>query len=148
MTNRTFAATLGLIAFSLSPLASAAISTFVVPLDGHQEIDAGGLPDAGDLDGTGTATLIIDDVANTIEWEIVVHDIALPPTGAHIHQAAAGANGPVRIDFNAQLSGTGLADPDLATLLADPDGFYINIHNAQFPLGAVRGQLSAPGGMP
>lgn len=148
MTNRTFAAILGVTVFSLSPHASAAISTFVVPLDGHQEIGAGGVSDAGDLDGTGTATLVIDDVANTIEWEIVVHNIVLPPTGAHIHQAGAGANGPVRIDFNAQLSGTGLVDPDLATLLADPMGFYVNIHNAQFPLGAVRGQLSAPGSVP
>lgn len=142
MTNRTITAILGLIACGVSPHASAAISTFVVPLDGHQEMDTGGLPDSGDLDGTGTATLVIDDVANTIEWKIVVQNIVLPPSAAHIHQAAAGKNGPVRIDFNAQLSGTGLVDPDLAALLADPRGFYVNIHNAQFPMGAIRGQLS------
>ena len=145
MTSRTLATTLGLIALSFSLNAPAAIVTFVASMDGHQEINSlTGIPDGGDPDGFGTATLMIDDVANTITWEITVGNILLPPIGAHIHQGAVGTNGPIRIDFNAQLSGTNLADPDLVTLLGNPTGFYVNVHNEQFSSGAIRGQLGAP----
>lgn len=69
-------------ALSVSLNAAATIETFVVPLDGHQEINPlTGLPDGGDLDGVGTATLMIDDVANTISWDITVSNILLPPLG-------------------------------------------------------------------
>ncbi len=145
MMHRTLAATLALIALTVSLDASAAIITFVVPLDGNQEIDPlTGNPAGGDPDGFGTATLLIDDVANTISWEITVSNIVTPPSGAHIHQQVAGMNGPVRVDFSAQLSGANLADTDLVTLLGDPTGFYVNIHNAPYPGGAIRGQLGAP----
>jgi hypothetical protein len=32
--------------------------------------------------------------------------------------------------------------PRLAAILANPNGFYVNVHNAEFPDGAIRGQLS------
>lgn len=122
----------------IAQAAAAATITFVVQLDGLQEV--GG----GDPDGAGTATLMIDDVANSISWNIVVSNITLPPTGAHIHNAAAGVNGPVKIDFSGQLTGSGLVDPDLASLLANPTQWYVNVHNIDFPGGAIRGQLGAP----
>jgi hypothetical protein len=145
MSNKTLAATLGIIGLSVSLNTSAAIVTFVVALDGHQEINAlTGLPDGGDPDGTGAATLMIDNIANSISWEITVANILVPPFGAHIHQQVAGMNGGVVVDFSAQLSGANLVDPDLANLLANPTGFYVNIHNEAFPGGAIRGQLGSP----
>lgn len=33
-------------------------------------------------------------------------------------------------------------------ILANPDGYYLNVHNAEFPAGAVRGQLFNPFGPP
>lgn len=128
----------GTCALALSLPAPAAIITFAVPLDGAQEVNA-----LGDPDGFGAALLVIDDVALTIAWNIVAKNIALPPTGAHIHNAAAGVNGPVRIDFSGQLAGTGLVDTDLAGVLASPADWYVNVHNAVFPAGAIRGQLAA-----
>jgi hypothetical protein len=144
MSGRTLAVSLGIIALSVSLNTAAAIVTFVVPLDGNQEIDPLlGVPGAGDPDGMGTATLMIDDVANSISWEIAVQNILLPPIGAHIHQAVAGMNGGIVVNFNGQLSGVNLADPDLASVLANPTGFYVNIHNEQYVNGAIRGQLAA-----
>jgi hypothetical protein len=49
--------------------------------------------------------------------------------------------GPIVVSFAGQLTGSGLSDPDLANVLANPTGFYVNVHNAQFPGGAIRGQL-------
>ncbi len=145
MFSRTLAATLGLFGLSVSLNTSAAMVTFVVPLDGQQEISSvTGLPGAGDPDGTGTATLMIDNIANSISWEITVADILLPPIGAHIHQQVAGLNGGVVVNFSGQLSGANLVDADLATLLANPTGFYVNVHNEAFPSGAIRGQLGSP----
>lgn len=124
--------------------AQATIITFVVPLSGAQEVNAQGTPNQGDPDGRGVATLRIDDVALTIDWDISVSDILLPPSGAHIHNAAIGVNGPIVVDFNRQLTGSGLQDNDLRAVLADPRLFYVNVHNTAFPGGAIRGQIATP----
>ncbi len=122
-------------ALALSAPALGALVTFAVPLSGAQEV--GG----GDPDGYGAALLAIDDVALSVSWNLVVRNTALPPTGAHIHNAAAGVNGPIGIDFSGALSGT-VFDPDLAAVLANPANWYVNVHNSVFPGGAIRGQLS------
>jgi hypothetical protein len=66
----------------------------------------------------------------------------LPLTGAHIHSGAAGVNGPVIVNFAGAFSGSGLADPDLALITpVSSMNYYVNIHNAVYPSGALRGQL-------
>src|SRR5262245_15520643 len=120
--------------------AGAAIINFVVPLSGANEVPSG----SGDPDGTGTATLTIDDATNSISWSITTNNIQLPIFLDHIHQGAAGVNGPVVIDFNAQLVGGPIVDADVANVLANPAGFYVNVHTNQFPGGAIRGQVPEP----
>lgn len=133
-----FAAALG------AQSAGATVFTFNVSLDGYNEVTNGGVPGQGDPDGYGTATLMIDDVAGTISWNIQVFLIATPITGAHIHNAASTTNGPIVVDFSGQLTGSGLMDSDLALVLANPTQYYVNVHNASFPAGAIRGQLGTP----
>lgn len=77
-------------------------------------------------------------------------------TRAHIHKAPAGVNGPIHWDFLeagnpvASISDQpsdlrGVARPRaaavLADLLANPSGYYVNVHSTTFPGGAMRGQL-------
>jgi len=127
------------ISLGLASSAAAELVLFVVPLDGAQEA-----PGPGDPDGAGAALLTIDSEVLTIDWNITADDIDFPLTGAHIHKAPVGEPGPVVVDFGGELSGAGLADPDLADILANPACYYVNLHNAKFPDGAIRGQLGEP----
>lgn len=137
--RKSFLALATCAALAASP-ASAAIDSYIAFLYGANEIPA------GDPDGFGLATLLIDNVANTVSWSILALNIDLPLTGAHIHQAPTGANGGVIVNFAASLTGSGLFDSDLA--LINPGsaaGFYVNLHNAIYPAGAIRGQLEYVG---
>ena len=111
---------------------------FDVALDGSQNV-AG-----GDPDGSGMAEIVIDAFNGHIWWDIVVNDIA-PVTIDHIHEAPAGATGPVVVDFMGMLSGWSSIDVGLAQdIVTNYDQYYVNIHNEEYPAGAIRGQLSAP----
>ena len=70
-----------------------------------------------------------------------------PLTAAHIHVAPAGSPGPVVIATPATSatggSGCVSADRDLiVAILTNPSAYYFNVHNAPFPAGALRGQLT------
>lgn len=109
-------------------------------LDGASEV-----PGPGDPDGTGTASVRINPGQNQLCYSITVSNIA-PATMAHIHEAAAGASGPVVRGLTAPTGGTSQACVTISRELARdivsrPSDYYVNVHNALYPAGAVRGQL-------
>lgn len=123
-------------------------------LSGQEEVDANGVPGQGDPDGRGAAAIRINTDTDQICWAILVHGIELPAALAHIHQAPAGANGPIVVDLTAPTATNklqerlnigvshGCTTSSLAdAIVANPSGFYVNVHNTPFPAGAVRGQL-------
>jgi hypothetical protein len=71
------------------------------------------------------------------------------PTMAHIHDGAAGTPGPVVVDFGVPTpdSFSGCVDNVdnvlAADILMNPAEYYVNVHNADHPAGAIRGQLAA-----
>lgn len=76
----------------------------------------------------------------------MVEDID-PATAAHIHRAPAGQAGPVVVTLSAPTEGmsSGCADVDSELVMEIqqyPEMFYVNVHNAAYPAGEVRGQLS------
>jgi hypothetical protein len=115
-----------------------------------------------DLDGVGKATVLID-VENGQACFDVSFDRAGTANRAHIHLGAAGVPGPIVVPFfdlqstpldprhdqleqNNGLSGCVAADPILlADIQANPSNYYVNLHNARFPGGFVRGQLHIGG---
>ncbi len=119
------------------PLAASAQS-FTAQLTGAAE-----MPPA-DLDGTGLAVVTIN--GTTINYTVFHQGIGTP-TLAHIHRGAAGIVGPPVVDFNVNtfVNGTvsGVSQTLINEILANPAGFYVNVHTAEFPNGAIRGQLVA-----
>jgi hypothetical protein len=106
-------------------------------------------PWAGDPDGTGLALITINRGQREVCWQISVSDISLPATASHIHRAVAGVRGDIVIGLSApDASGISVGcksniNPDLLNdILRTPESFYVNVHNAQYPPGAVRGQFA------
>ena len=132
--------------------------TFNINADGIKEVNAGGVPGQGDLDGTAIGTLQLTSngptgSTGTATLNITMTNIDLTNfTGHHIHQAPSTTTGSIVIDFGDPdtirtgnlLSGTisGLPNATILAAIATPSGFYYNLHNGTFPAGAVRDQLT------
>lgn len=100
----------------------------------------------GDPNGRGEA-YVFSTGGGVVCYVIEVDKIA-PATAAHIHEAEAGTNGPVVVTLSAPTNGSSAGcidtgDDDLAAdiTLRDPSEYYVNVHNADYPGGAVRAQL-------
>ena len=138
--NLALALALGLVAsLAIAGIAMAAETTLTADLAGDAETDE---------DGAGTATVVLDPDAGTACWTISVENID-PVTASHIHEGAAGTDGGVAVPLDVDGfdgSSEGCNDAaDAATLQAiidDPAGYYVNVHNATYPSGAIRGQLA------
>ncbi|MCQ4209912.1 CHRD domain-containing protein [Streptomyces longispororuber] len=123
-------------------------------LNGANEVPVQGGPAVGDQDGAALEFVKVagDKVSVAVKWRGTGR-----PTMLHIHEGAKGTNGGVKIDFGSLLKDTNLKDIRhhssltgtvtvkdsalLGRLKADPGAFYANLHTAEFPGGAVRGQL-------
>jgi hypothetical protein len=104
------------------------------------------VPGPGDPDGIGAAGLLVNADRGRICYALAVKHIA-PATAAHIHVGPAGVAGPVVVPLDPP-SARGFSanctnvDPALAAAIVEaPDQYYVNVHNADFPAGAIRGQL-------
>ena len=142
--RRTAVAALGaaslLAGVGAAALAQPGATQFSAALTGANEVPA------GDPDGAGTARVRVLGGLNQVCVRLEVRGIA-PATAAHIHRGAAGVNGPPVVNLDppdndgdeddCDQVGDALADE----IQANPAGFYVNVHTADFPNGAIRGQL-------
>lgn len=137
-----------LMALSLSAIAAVGGRQFTTTLTGAAEVNAQGVPNQGDPDGSGSATITLNYGQGTVCWEISVSGITLPASAAHIHEAPVTAPGPVVVPLSAPDAGgfaSGCASVDRALIkdiIQHPEEYYVNVHNSDFLSGALRGQLS------
>lgn len=116
-------------------------------LRGRNEVGTNGRRGAGDPDGRGSFTAIVD--GNQLCFGVTVTNLD-QPTAAHIHPGRRNQTGPPVVPLTQPSSGDpGAAsgcvtiDPALAqAILKNPHKYYFNVHTAAFPDGAVRGQLN------
>ena len=131
---------------------------FVNDLVGTEEVPV------ADLDGHGTSKVRINPDTGEVCFDFRFKSTGTP-NRAHIHSGQAGVNGPIVVSFfelrippadpgapatdprndeleDGRFSDCVMADPALASdIAANPTSYYVNLHNARFPGGAIRCQL-------
>jgi hypothetical protein len=137
-------------------------------LDGRQEVNtSGNNAMVGDPNGKGEFYVFaIDSVGATDNSKVLCYNLQVkriaeldlaPGNGraAHIHKGKAGENGPVVANLAWPQNGQAadcldarlrpaqfpVGDAVVADILANPENYYVNVHNSQYPGGAIRGQL-------
>lgn len=152
------ALSVGALALSAAPAQAAEEPLFAV-LSGNEECNAVAPPAGpvcriGDRDAFGSATILISQAPGAVLlcFALTIDNLNVAANAAHIHSGNATFNGPVVVNL-APPVGPGASNPGAsagcvavaaataAAIIANPTRFYINVHNAQFPGGAVRGQL-------
>ena len=101
----------------------------------------------GDKDGSGTAHVALITSEDRLCYSLEASDIE-SATKAHIHEGSASENGPVVVKLDPppeDRTSSGCTDVNpalLRNLLEKPQNYYVDVHNKEFPHGAIRGQLS------
>ena len=95
--------------------------------------------------GTFTATVTKSGTGATLSWRLEFSNLSGNAIAAHIHVAARGVAGPVRVPLCAPCTSgvTGTATIDAAVLDAiENDRAYVNVHTPTNPAGEIRDQVS------
>lgn len=142
---------------SIRVIPALALGLVAVSLPGTAHADGGGRPTTvtlagaaeapvtGDPDGTGSFHMTVNPGQEEICYTLSVSGVD-PILAAHIHVAAAGSPGPVVVGLTAPTSGSSAGCASVPGALAKnilkhPGDYYVNVHNALYPGGALRAQL-------
>jgi hypothetical protein len=101
--------------------------------------------DVSGAQGVFTATLAKSATGAVMTWRLEFSNLSGNAIAAHVHVAARGVAGPVRIPLCAPCTSgmTGTANVDATVLDAiQNDGAYVNVHTPTNPAGEIRDQVS------
>ena len=99
----------------------------------------------GDPDGSGGFKVTLDPETHDFCYSLWGVKIG-KSTAAHLHAGAPGTVGAAVVALD--ITGKGdeqciaLGKDKGQAIIDNPDGFYVDIHTADFPDGAIRGQLA------
>jgi hypothetical protein len=137
----------------LAALALAGLLTIAAPAWAHDvalraDLSAGQeVPQPGPAGGSGSVDVVVNGDTGQVCYRNLTYQGIGDVTMGHIHRGPAGVAGPVVVNL-ALMPGVmeGCVQGDAAVVQemeGDPGAFYVNLHTADFPAGAVRGQLRA-----
>jgi hypothetical protein len=118
-------------------------------MTGAKEVSPQGEKGAGDRNGKGSFTALID--GGELCFGMAVRNIE-DPIAAHVHAGGPNVAGDIVVplephpssgDPGASSGCTEVSGAQARALLRRPGRFYVNVHTDSFPGGAVRGQLFA-----
>jgi hypothetical protein len=123
----------------LTGTASAEVVKYKATLNGQQQTTP------VKTTASGSAELEFDTDTKVLKGKVKFQ--GLTPTGGHIHEAACGADGPVRFDFASLTSPIEIeqeldAEEEAALTAGE---YYINFHTDAYPNGEIRGQILRSG---
>jgi hypothetical protein len=115
-------------------------------LNGRNEVGTDGRKNAGDRNGRGTFTAVVD--GDQLCFGITVKNIDTP-AAAHIHEGGPSVAGDIVVPLTEPAGGDPGASSDCVTadttllraIIRQPRRYYVNVHTTAFGGGAVRGQL-------
>jgi hypothetical protein len=100
----------------------------------------------GDPNGKGLVVVHLNASRGTVCWSFKGVTGIAKPTQAHIHVGGKGVSGNVVVPFGGAYKATGCIKATkslIEKIESNPSAYYVNIHNAKYPAGAIRGQLVA-----
>jgi len=117
----------------------------MAPVVGGQRVDLKGENEVPPVTTPATGTAVVNILPDrSVTASVTV--TGMTATAAHIHEASAGANGPVIVPFNKTGDNTFAAAPGAKLTEAQYESYkagklYVNVHSAKNPGGEVRAQL-------
>ncbi len=122
-------------------LAASARTTATTQLEATLNGKAEGAPKSN----KGKAEVTLNAATGKVCWDFKLAKIDGKPTQAHIHKGKARVAGNVVVPFGASYKRQGCtkaAKSLVKSILKSPGAYYVNVHNAKHPAGAMRGQLA------
>jgi hypothetical protein len=131
------------VAAVLSP-AAFAVSTSMHPELGAKLAGKNEVP-KGSPTAHGIVNLTLSTSKRRVCWTFELAQVS-KPQAAHIHKGRAGTSGPVFIPLGSGYKTKGCTSAPKSKIEAvesHPNAYYVNVHDARYPSGVVRGQLVA-----
>ncbi len=131
----------GAVAAAVAVAASAGMSPVVSSkLLGKNEVPK------GSPTGSGIVVVHLDAKKGSVCWTFEKVKGIDKPSAAHIHKGPAGKAGAVIVPFGGSYKAKGCTKAQtkvIAAIEEHPNSYYVNVHTAKYPNGAIRGQLVA-----
>lgn len=111
----------------------------------HADLTGAAEVPAGAENGKGTVEVKLNDATGKVCWQFKgLSGLEGKPLQAHIHKGKAGKAGDIVVPLGQSYKAKGCTTATaklVRAILAKPGSYYVNVHNEEYPGGAVRGQL-------